>query len=129
MKKGAFTLAEVLATLSVIGIVAALLIPSVIVNYKNHVFRTAHQTAKTMIADATRNMVTIDSRLNKILNFQKFATLIQQTAFIVAAGLMKQIMQKSHLPHVIKFRQKTARLGLTEMIKCGLQQLQTEWQC
>lgn len=65
MKKGAFTLAEVLATLSVIGIVAALLIPSVIVNYKNHVFRTAHQTAKTMIADATRNMVTIDSRLNK----------------------------------------------------------------
>ena len=65
MKKEAFTLAEVLATLSVIGIVAAILIPSVIVNYKNHVFRTAHQTVRTMMTDATRNMIAMESRLNK----------------------------------------------------------------
>lgn len=65
MKKGAFTLAEVLATLSVIGIVAALLIPSVIINYKNHVFKTGKEAFRSNLINATRNMVAIDSKLNK----------------------------------------------------------------
>ena len=65
MKKGAFTLAEVLATLSVIGIVAALLIPSVIINYKNHVFKTGKEAFRSNLINAARNMVAIDSKLNK----------------------------------------------------------------
>ena len=38
MKKRSFTLAETLITLAIIGIVAALTIPSVMQNYKKHVY-------------------------------------------------------------------------------------------
>ena len=44
MKKG-FTLSEVLITLSIVGIVASLTIPSVIVNYQNQEFTTGLQKA------------------------------------------------------------------------------------
>ena len=45
IRKAAFTLAEVLITLGIIGIVAALTMPALIANYKNKVFAT--QTKKT----------------------------------------------------------------------------------
>lgn len=64
MKKKAFTLAETLATLGVIGIVAALLIPSVIVNYNNHVFKTSKEVLKTTLSDSVRIMAATESRLN-----------------------------------------------------------------
>lgn len=39
-ERGAFTLAEVLITLGIIGVVAALTIPSLITNYKAHRLRS-----------------------------------------------------------------------------------------
>lgn len=40
MKKNAFTLAEILITLGIIGVVAALTMPSLIQNYRKHVVET-----------------------------------------------------------------------------------------
>lgn len=47
MNKKAFTLAEVLITLGIIGVVAALTMPVLIANYKNKVFIT--KTKKSLL--------------------------------------------------------------------------------
>jgi len=49
----AFTLAEVLITLAIIGVVAALTIPSVVTNYKNQETATRLKKAFTTIANTT----------------------------------------------------------------------------
>lgn len=49
MKKKAFTLAEVLITLGIIGIVAAMTMPTVITNYKRHVAETKLQKFYSVI--------------------------------------------------------------------------------
>jgi len=49
----AFTLAEVLITLAIIGVVAALTIPSVITNYQNQERATALKKAYTTLANTT----------------------------------------------------------------------------
>ncbi len=51
MKKG-FTLAEVLITLAIIGVVAALTIPSVIANYQQQEFKTGLKKAVNVLNDA-----------------------------------------------------------------------------
>ncbi len=52
----AFTLAEVLITLSVIGIVAALTIPSMIENHNNKAWKTAKDLWDKKLVEATRQM-------------------------------------------------------------------------
>ena len=52
----AFTLAEVLITLSVIGIVAALTIPSMIENHNNKAWKTAKDIWDKKLVEATRQM-------------------------------------------------------------------------
>ncbi len=54
--KSAFTLAEVLITLSVIGIVAALTIPSMIENHNNKAWSTAKDLWDKKLVEATRQM-------------------------------------------------------------------------
>ncbi len=54
--KNAFTLAEVLITLSVIGIVAALTIPSMIENHNNKAWSTAKDLWEKKLVEATRQM-------------------------------------------------------------------------
>ena len=53
MKKG-FTLAEVLITLAIIGVVAALTIPSVIVKTQQQEFKTAAKKAHSVLAQAVQ---------------------------------------------------------------------------
>ena len=55
-RKTAFTLAEVLITLSVIGIVAALTIPSMIENHNNKAWSTAKDLWDKKLVEATRQM-------------------------------------------------------------------------
>ncbi|MBE7706062.1 MAG: type II secretion system protein [Cyanobacteria bacterium SIG30] len=55
----AFTLAEVLITLAIIGVVAALTIPSVITNYKNQEIATTLKKAYSMLA-STSNLAIKD---------------------------------------------------------------------
>ena len=55
-RKTAFTLAEVLITLSIIGIVAALTIPSMIENHNNKAWSTAKDLWDKKLVEATRQM-------------------------------------------------------------------------
>ena len=56
MKKNAFTLAEVLITLAIIGIVAALTIPTLIQNYQTKAWNTASQVFQRKLGEALRVM-------------------------------------------------------------------------
>ena len=59
MKK-AFTLAEVLITLMIIGIVAALTIPSVISNYQQQEFKTGLKKAVSVLNEAIQTNISLD---------------------------------------------------------------------
>ena len=59
MKKG-FTLAEVLITLAIIGIVAALTIPSVISNYQQQEFKTGLKKAVSVLNEAIQTNIAQD---------------------------------------------------------------------
>ena len=56
MNKKAFTLAEVLITLAIIGIVAALTIPTLIQNYQTKAWNTASQVFQRKLGEALRVM-------------------------------------------------------------------------
>ena len=56
MKKIGFTLAEVLITLAIIGIVAALTIPTLIQNYQTRAWNTASQVFQRKLGEALRVM-------------------------------------------------------------------------
>ena len=55
-KKAAFTLAEVLITLAIIGIVAALTIPTLVQNYQTKAWNTASQVFQRKLGEALRVM-------------------------------------------------------------------------
>ena len=63
----AFTLAEVLITLSIIGIVAALTIPSMIENHNNKAWKTAKDLWDKKLVEATRQM-NIDGVMTGVAN-------------------------------------------------------------
>ena len=63
----AFTLAEILITLSVIGIVAALTIPSMIENHNNKAWKTAKDLWDKKLVEATRQM-NIDGVMTGVAN-------------------------------------------------------------
>ncbi len=52
MKKG-FTLSEILITLTIVGVVAALTVPAVMRNYRNKMFTAALQKTYNQLSDAT----------------------------------------------------------------------------
>ena len=52
----AFTLAEVLITLAIIGVVAAMTIPTLITNYNEKVFKERHEIASIKLTEVTRQM-------------------------------------------------------------------------
>ena len=56
VKKAAFTLAEVLITLAIIGIVAALTIPTLVQNYQTKAWNTASQVFQRKLGEALRVM-------------------------------------------------------------------------
>ena len=60
MMKKAFTLAEVLITLMIIGIVAALTIPSVISNYQQQEFKTGLKKAVSVLNEAIQTNIAVD---------------------------------------------------------------------
>lgn len=85
MKKFGFTLAEVLITLGIIGIVAAITIPSLITQNRARVLRSQYLKSYSMIYQMVRLMenddVSLDSSvLNKIPRYLKGATFCGGTA-------------------------------------------------
>ena len=67
----AFTLAEVLITLGIIGIVAALTMPSVINNANDRKYRGARQKALASIGEAVRN-ITVTEGIGNATNAEDF---------------------------------------------------------
>lgn len=65
MKKAAFTLAETLATLGVIGIIAMITIPAVITDYRIQTFKTQKQVFSENFADAMNSMTVFEGGINK----------------------------------------------------------------
>ena len=65
--RSAFTLAEVLITLSIIGIVAALTIPSMIENHNKKAWSTAKDLWDKKLVEATRQM-NIDGVMTGVAN-------------------------------------------------------------
>ena len=53
MKKG-FTLAEVLVTMGIVGLISALTIPAIMKNYKNRIFAASIEKAYSQLSDATK---------------------------------------------------------------------------
>ena len=74
-KKSAFTLAEVLITLGIIGVVAALTLPSVIHKYRAEVLRTRFLQANTIVQDGVTQMRAADIDLNEVINNRDLPTL------------------------------------------------------
>ena len=60
MKNRGFTLAEVLITLAIIGVVAALTIPSVIVNTQQQEFKTGLKKAVSVLNEAIQTNIAMD---------------------------------------------------------------------
>ena len=60
-KKAAFTLAEVLITLAIIGIVAAMTIPTLIANYQERAWNTSAQVFERKLEEALKTMNTQQS--------------------------------------------------------------------
>lgn len=55
--KKAFTLAEVLVTLSIIAVIAMLTIPALVKNYKNKLYAASIEKAYSQLSDAIQNVV------------------------------------------------------------------------
>jgi prepilin-type N-terminal cleavage/methylation domain-containing protein len=71
VRKRAFTLAEVLITLGIIGVVAALVMPSLIANYKDKVYDTARKKAWSTIGQAVR-VITVNGGISGATDAQDF---------------------------------------------------------
>lgn len=69
-RKSAFTLAEVLITLGVIGVVAAMTIPTLIHNYKAKEMRTRLLRANSIIQDGIGRMVADEVNISDILKIE-----------------------------------------------------------
>ena len=58
MRNSAFTLAEVLITLAIIGVVAAMTIPTLVANYQNKAWNTSAQVFERKLTEALKTMNT-----------------------------------------------------------------------
>ena len=70
-RKVAFTLAEVLITLGIIGIVAALTLPTIIHKYQAKVLKTQFLQANTILQDGILRMRNDDVDLSDVINGRK----------------------------------------------------------
>ena len=69
MKKRGFTLAEILVSLGVIGIVSATVLPTFISNHKTQVYEATRKTTESALENAFSSMMAAD--LAKDLSFTK----------------------------------------------------------
>ena len=88
LKYGAFTLAEVLITLSIIGVVAAISIPSVISNSQQQEFRTGLRKAVSVLNSAITMNMALDGE-SPYDNANLFGYLIKHMSVIETTTAMK----------------------------------------
>ncbi len=68
-KKAAFTLAEVLITLGIIGIVAAMTLPALIANYQRKVLETSFKKSYSVVSQAVQRLIDDEGYIPKAENF------------------------------------------------------------
>ena len=90
-KKAAFTLAEVLITLAIIGVVAALTIPTLISNYNDKVLETQKVKTKAMLNNAFKMIMAQDGTAG--LNATSLANCDDQECF---ANELKKVLRISY---------------------------------
>ena len=115
MKKG-FTLAEVLITLSIIGIVAALTIPSVISNYQQQEFKTGLKKAVSVLNEAIQTNIAQDGEtpydnsnifrylqrhMSVIKTLPYNATKLQNDTFYTTDGMKFMVAPPNYYCHVL----------------------------
>ena len=94
MKRG-FTLAEVLITLAIIGIVAALTIPSVISNYQQQEFKTGLKKAVSVLNEAIQTNIAQDGE-TPYENEELFSYLQRHMAVLKSAVYPHEIAIYNH---------------------------------
>ena len=95
-KRAAFTLAEVLITLGIIGVVAAMTIPTFISNYKKHVTETKLKTAYTQISQVLEKV----NYENDLMFVPPELTEIQTGSNGWGFALSEAVFNKYFAPHI-----------------------------
>ena len=72
----AFTLAEVLITIGIIGVVAAMTIPTLLANYKAKKMRTQLLRANSIIQQAAMHAKADEIDLDEVINQKKYEEVI-----------------------------------------------------
>ena len=88
--KNAFTLAEVLITLSILGVVAAISIPSIVHKYKNRLTITKLQKAYSEVNQMATNIAINSGCYNQNIsctNFMQSKDYIQSPFYMEASSL------------------------------------------
>ena len=67
-RKAAFTMAEVLITLGIIGIIAAMTLPNLIGNYKMLTYEVAFKKQYALLQN-TMNLLTVDNGTNRCYTY------------------------------------------------------------
>ncbi len=75
-RKAAFTLAEVLITLGVIGVVAALTLPTLLAKYQDKVLETQRKKAETILANGYKKMLA-DNEVFKITELPLYTSCLE----------------------------------------------------
>ncbi len=111
MKKG-FTLAEVLITLAIIGVVAALTIPSVILNTNQTEYKTALKKAVSVLNQAVSLELAIE-------NLSPSEATDTKTFLDMLQSQMNTISAASDCSKALKVADGTALTGIADYDKCS----------
>lgn len=96
-KKVAFTLAEVLITLGIIGVVAALIMPTVISKTKDKQYKAARDKALSTIGNASKN-IAVQGNMNDAQNAKDFVNNILRSQIAIAKTCENDKLENCGIP-------------------------------
>lgn len=96
-KKVAFTLAEVLITLGIIGVVAALIMPTVISKTKDKQYKAARDKALSTIGNASKN-IAVQGNMNDAQNAKDFVNNILRSQIAIAKTCENDELENCGIP-------------------------------
>ena len=100
-RKVAFTLAEILITLGIIGIVSALIIPAVINKTNDKQYKTARYKALSTIGNASKNIAT-QGNMNDAQNAKDFINNVLRSQIAIAKTCENDKLENCGIPSKIK---------------------------
>ncbi len=84
-KKWAFTLAEVLITLGIIGVVAAMTMPALIANYQRKALETSFKKSYSVISQAMQRLINEEGYIPKAENITGYAETFLLRKYFISA--------------------------------------------